>query len=109
MLNNRRSFHTIGSAEYSCTMLHQTRVDFNKIILQKATFSYIVIRKGIPVRIKETPFGQGEFGCKTKRRCPGAYTYMHKERVRIKEAPFRYTYMHKKRVRIKERRNTYGI
>ena len=94
MLNNRRSFHTIGSAEYSCTMLHQTRVDFNKIILQKATFSYIVIRKGIPVRIKETPFG---------------YIYMHKERVRIKEAPFGYTYMHKERVRIKERRNTYGI
>ncbi len=40
------------------------------------------------VQTKETPYGQGEFAYKAKRRCPGAYPFMHKKRVQINETPY---------------------
>ena len=37
------------------------------------------------VQIKETPYGQGEFACKAKRGCPGAYPFMCKKHAQINE------------------------
>ncbi len=54
------------------------------------------------VQTKETPYGQGEFAYKAKRKCPGAYPFMHKKHVQIKETPYGHPFMHKNHVQVKE-------